>query len=40
MQLINFAVTYGITAIGLCLMLGFFTRLVGAWAERRSCASW
>jgi uncharacterized membrane protein YphA (DoxX/SURF4 family) len=27
MQLINFAVTYGITAIGLCLMLGFFTRL-------------
>jgi uncharacterized membrane protein YphA (DoxX/SURF4 family) len=27
MQLINFAVTYGLTAIGLCLMLGFFTRL-------------
>jgi uncharacterized membrane protein YphA (DoxX/SURF4 family) len=27
MQLINFAVTYGITAIGLCLMLGLFTRL-------------
>ena len=24
---INFAVTYGLTAIGLCLMLGFFTRL-------------
>jgi uncharacterized membrane protein YphA (DoxX/SURF4 family) len=27
MQLINFAVTYGITAIGICLLLGFFTRL-------------
>ncbi len=27
MQQINFAVTYGLTAIGLCLMLGFFTRL-------------
>jgi uncharacterized membrane protein YphA (DoxX/SURF4 family) len=27
MQWIDFAVTYGITAIGLCLMLGFFTRL-------------
>jgi uncharacterized membrane protein YphA (DoxX/SURF4 family) len=27
MQLINFAVTYGITAIGVCLFLGFFTRL-------------
>jgi uncharacterized membrane protein YphA (DoxX/SURF4 family) len=27
MQLINFAVTYGITAIGLCLILGLFTRL-------------
>jgi uncharacterized membrane protein YphA (DoxX/SURF4 family) len=26
-QLINFAVTYGLTAIGLCLMAGFFTRL-------------
>lgn len=24
---INFAVTYGLTAIGLCLLLGFFTRL-------------
>jgi uncharacterized membrane protein YphA (DoxX/SURF4 family) len=24
---INFAVTYGLSAIGLCLMLGFFTRL-------------
>ena len=24
---INFAVTYGLTAIGLCLVLGFFTRL-------------
>jgi uncharacterized membrane protein YphA (DoxX/SURF4 family) len=24
---INFAVTYGLTAIGLCLMLGFFTPL-------------
>jgi uncharacterized membrane protein YphA (DoxX/SURF4 family) len=27
MEQINFAVTYGLTAIGLCLMLGFFTRL-------------
>ena len=27
MDQINFAVTYGLTAIGLCLMLGFFTRL-------------
>ena len=27
MQLINFAVTYGLTAIGLCLMLGLLTRL-------------
>jgi uncharacterized membrane protein YphA (DoxX/SURF4 family) len=27
LQQINFAVTYGLTAIGLCLMLGFFTRL-------------
>jgi uncharacterized membrane protein YphA (DoxX/SURF4 family) len=27
MQLINFAVTYGITAIGICLLLGLFTRL-------------
>jgi uncharacterized membrane protein YphA (DoxX/SURF4 family) len=27
MELINFAVTYGLTAIGLCLMLGFFTPL-------------
>jgi uncharacterized membrane protein YphA (DoxX/SURF4 family) len=27
MDLINFAVTYGLTAIGLCLVLGFFTRL-------------
>jgi uncharacterized membrane protein YphA (DoxX/SURF4 family) len=27
MQQINFAVTYGITAIGICLFLGFFTRL-------------
>jgi uncharacterized membrane protein YphA (DoxX/SURF4 family) len=26
-QRINFLVTYGLTAIGLCLMLGFFTRL-------------
>jgi uncharacterized membrane protein YphA (DoxX/SURF4 family) len=26
-QQINFAVTYGLTAIGLCLMLGFFTPL-------------
>lgn len=26
-QLINFAVTYGLSAIGLCLMAGFFTRL-------------
>ena len=26
MDLINFAVTYGLTAIGLCLMLGLFTR--------------
>lgn len=25
-ELINFAVTYGLTAIGLCLMIGFFTR--------------
>ena len=25
MEQINFAVTYGLTAIGLCLMLGFFT---------------
>lgn len=28
MEQINFAVTYGLTAIGLCLILGFFTRLV------------
>ncbi|MCC6124722.1 MAG: DoxX family protein [Pirellulales bacterium] len=27
MQFINFAVTYGLTAIGLCLMAGLFTRL-------------
>ncbi len=27
MEQINFAVTYGLTAIGLCLMLGFCTRL-------------
>lgn len=27
MQLIDFAVTYGLTAIGLCLMLGFCSRL-------------
>ena len=27
MQQINFAVTYGLTAIGACLILGFFTRL-------------
>jgi thiosulfate dehydrogenase [quinone] large subunit len=27
MQLINFAVTYGLTAIGICLILGLFTRL-------------
>ena len=27
MQLIDFAVTYGLTAIGLCLMIGFFSRL-------------
>jgi len=27
MDQINFAVTYGLTAIGLCLMLGLFTRL-------------
>lgn len=27
LQQINFAVTYGLTAIGLCLMLGLFTRL-------------
>lgn len=27
LEQINFAVTYGLTAIGLCLMLGFFTRL-------------
>jgi uncharacterized membrane protein YphA (DoxX/SURF4 family) len=27
MQQINFAVTYGLTAIGICLILGFFTRL-------------
>lgn len=27
MQQINFAVTYGLTAIGICLFLGFFTRL-------------
>jgi uncharacterized membrane protein YphA (DoxX/SURF4 family) len=27
MQLINFAVTFGITAIGICLLLGLFTRL-------------
>lgn len=27
MQQINFAVTYGITAIGICLLLGLFTRL-------------
>ena len=27
---INFAVTYGLTAIGVCLMLGFCTRLAGA----------
>jgi uncharacterized membrane protein YphA (DoxX/SURF4 family) len=26
MDLVNFAVTYGLTAIGLCLMLGLFTR--------------
>ncbi len=26
-ELLNFAVTYGLTAIGLCLMAGFFTRL-------------
>ena len=27
MQLIDFAVTYGLTAIGICLILGLFTRL-------------
>jgi uncharacterized membrane protein YphA (DoxX/SURF4 family) len=27
LEQINFAVTWGLTAIGLCLMLGFFTRL-------------
>ena len=27
MEQINFAVTYGLTAIGVCLMLGFCTRL-------------
>lgn len=26
-ELLNFAVTYGLTAIGACLMVGFFTRL-------------
>jgi len=26
-ELVDFAVTYGLTAIGLCLLLGFFTRL-------------
>ena len=33
--LMDLAVTYGLTAIGLCLMLGFCTRLA-AWAGRRS----
>lgn len=27
LELLNFAVTYGLSAIGLCLILGFFTRL-------------
>ena len=39
MEQINFAVTYGLTAIGVCLMLGFCTPLA-AWAGRPSCASW
>ena len=36
---INFAVTYGLTAIGLCLMLGLCSPGWRPWAERPSCSS-